>query len=151
MHEIYAFQYIMDIPLLIPDNRNILDLKDLLDFHFKSEIIEFEAKCLNCDKISIQEKKLKISHPPILTMQRLYANLNTKNNCLIKIKELLDISDYIDKDCFNNTVILYDLYGVVNHIGSLSRGHYYTFIKIFDKNIWYKFNDVFNFLLFSKN
>ena len=42
MHEIYAFQYIRDIPLLIPENKNIIGLNDLLDFHFKSEIIEFK-------------------------------------------------------------------------------------------------------------
>lgn len=41
----------MDIPLLIPENKNIIGLKDLLDFNFKSEIIEFETKCIKCNKI----------------------------------------------------------------------------------------------------
>ena len=57
MHEIYAFQYIRDIPLLIPENKNIIGLNDLLDFHFKSEIIDFETKCIKYNKISGHEKK----------------------------------------------------------------------------------------------
>ena len=42
MHEIYAFQYIMDIPLLIPENKNIIGLNDLLDFHFKLELLNMK-------------------------------------------------------------------------------------------------------------
>ena len=88
--------------------------------------------------------KKKISHPPnnlILSIQRFDANLNTKNNCLIKFEELLDMSNYIDKDCSIDEESFYLLYGIVNHIGSLSQGHYYSFIKLFDKNIWYEYND----------
>ena len=42
MHEIYAFQYIRDIPLLIPENKNIIGLNDLLDFHFKLELLNMK-------------------------------------------------------------------------------------------------------------
>jgi len=36
---------------------------------------------------------------------------------------------------------VYLLYGIVCHMGSSSGGHYYSFIKSFDDNNWYEFND----------
>ena len=49
--------------------------------------------------------------------------------------------NYIDKDCNNDEDSLYLLYGIVNHIGYLSQGHYYSIIKLYDNNIWYENND----------
>lgn len=36
---------------------------------------------------------------------------------------------------------VYDLYALVNHIGSLSGGHYYADIKSFENQKWYRFDD----------
>ena len=36
---------------------------------------------------------------------------------------------------------LYSLYSVLVHSGSLAGGHYYAFIKSFEDNHWYRFND----------
>ena len=35
----------------------------------------------------------------------------------------------------------YDLYGVVNHYGTLINGHYTAYCKNFVSNSWYLFND----------
>jgi ubiquitin C-terminal hydrolase len=35
----------------------------------------------------------------------------------------------------------YDLYGIINHYGSLSFGHYISTIKNFDENQWYQYDD----------
>ena len=37
--------------------------------------------------------------------------------------------------------IVYDLYGVVNHYGSLGGGHYTAFCQNFINKKWYEFND----------
>mgnify|MGYP002074258927 CR=1 FL=1 len=34
---------------------------------------------------------------------------------------------------------MYNLYGVVNHSGTLNSGHYTSYVKV--HNIWYLFND----------
>ena len=54
-----------------------------------------------------------------------------------------DVSKYlpcnyrnVDKDSH-----IYDLYCVVNHVGSLSSGHYYAFCKNMETNEWYNFDD----------
>ena len=36
---------------------------------------------------------------------------------------------------------VYDLYGVINHYGSLINGHYTAYCKNFIENRWYEFND----------
>lgn len=38
-----------------------------------------------------------------------------------------------------NSQVFYDLYGTVNHIGSMQSGHYVTNVKV--DNIWYHCND----------
>jgi ubiquitin carboxyl-terminal hydrolase 4/11/15 len=37
--------------------------------------------------------------------------------------------------------VLYDLYGVVNHYGSLGAGHYTAYCQNFLNKKWYEFND----------
>ena len=37
--------------------------------------------------------------------------------------------------------LIYDLYGVVNHSGSLSGGHYYAYCKNKHTGKWYEHND----------
>ena len=33
----------------------------------------------------------------------------------------------------------YKLFGIINHVGNLNYGHYYSYIKL--ENEWYEFND----------
>jgi len=37
--------------------------------------------------------------------------------------------------------VLYDLYGVSNHFGSLNGGHYTAYVKNFSNDNWYNMND----------
>jgi ubiquitin C-terminal hydrolase len=37
---------------------------------------------------------------------------------------------------------MFHLYGVVVHIGGLSGGHYYSYVKSTDTEQWYKCNDM---------
>ena len=43
--ELYTFQNMFDIPLLLPDKRDTTNLKQLLDDYFKVEYIDFEYIC----------------------------------------------------------------------------------------------------------
>ena len=145
-HELYAFQYMMDFPLLIPENKYKLDLFELLEYNFASENIVFETKCSKCNKICIHSKKLKISQPPnilILSLQRFKKNSNVKNNCFVSFSENLNLSNFIDKDCGFEGDTNYILYAIINHTGTISSGHYYSYLKISNSKDynWYEFND----------
>ena len=42
---------------------------------------------------------------------------------------------------FQDGPLVYELYSILIHSGGAFGGHYYTYIKSFDDNKWYCFND----------
>ena len=49
----YYFQKIIDIPLLIPTNKTIINFKDLLNLYFAIELVEVTYSCEFCKKKKI--------------------------------------------------------------------------------------------------
>ena len=140
----FYFQKIIDIPLLIPTNKNKIKFKELLNLYFATEFVEVTYSCEFCKKHNKFEKKLRISMAPIIlifTIQRFDYINNIKNDCKIEISETLSIDDYVDKECINIKENIYNLYGVINHYGSLNFGHYNSLIKIDKTNKWILFDD----------
>ena len=87
-------------------------------------------------------KEIKISQPPnilILSLQRQNPRTGSKNNSYVDFSDELDMSVYLDHECWNKNDAKYTLYGIGNHSGSINFGHYYAYIKI--NNSWYSFND----------
>ena len=78
----------------------------------------------------------------ILTLLKTNPLANNKNACYADFQEELNITELIDKDLHRNEQFIYDLYAVINHIGSLEFGNYYSYIKLNRENIWYEFNDI---------
>lgn len=37
--------------------------------------------------------------------------------------------------------LVYELYSILNHSGTSNAGHYFSYIKSFENNKWYAFND----------
>ena len=140
--ETYSFEKILDLPLLLPKQKSSINIKDLLDEYFDSERIKFETKCEKCKKKEWHTKVIKISQPPnilILSLQRQNPRTGTKNNSYVDFSDELDMSVYLDHECWNKNDAKYSLYGIGNHSGSINFGHYYAYIKI--NNSWYSFND----------
>ena len=142
--EIYSFQKILDFPLLFPENINndIITLKELLKLYFQTENIDFESKCDVCHKIYAHKKEIKISRPPeilILSLQRIDER-QEKLRYKVEFPQILDIYPYVDHDCGYDRECKYNLFGIINHEGRIDFGHYFSFIKIGNKN-WFKFND----------
>ena len=54
---------------------------------------------------------------------------------------MLDIKDFIDFDFGYDNNSLYELYSIINHVGKIDFGHYYSYIKLNDDNLWYEFDD----------
>ena len=143
-YESYSFQNIMDIPLLLPKDIKAIDLEILLLEYFKYEILEFETICEKCKKILNHKKDLNIVRPPkilILSLQRINYQYKVKNECLVKIPEILDIKEFIDFDFGYDNNSIYELYSIINHVGKIDFGHYYSYIKLYDDNLWYEFDD----------
>ena len=142
--ETYSFEKILDLPLLLQKHRSSIsiDIKDLLKDYFECERIKFETKCEKCKKKEWHTKEIKISQPPnilILSLQRQNPRTGSKNNCYVDFSDELDMSIYLDYECWNKNDAKYTLYGIGNHSGSIDFGHYYAYIKI--NNSWYEFND----------
>ena len=141
---IYAFQKLLDFPLLLRENMKIIDIYDLLRIYFQDEIIDFEKQCEKCHKVSKHKKIIKISRPPtilILSLQRIDPITQKKNECIVNFPKVLDMSEFLDHDCGFDMQPFYDLYAVVNHIGNIESGHYFSYIKFHQRENWYEFND----------
>ena len=142
--EIYSFQKLLDFPLLLPEKVNQIIINDLLNIYFKSELVDFEKKCDKCQKIVKHKKEMKISRPPeilILSLQRINETTKKKNECSVIFQEDLKIYDYIDHDLGYDKESDYTLIAIINHMGNMDVGHYYTYIKPLGGENWFEFND----------
>ena len=142
--DLFSFQILIDIPLLLPSEIIETNLNDLLDKFFEKEKIQFEYKCTNCLKVTSHEKVLKISKMPkilIISLQRMDHVNKIKNEIFVNFEDTLNISKYVDNDCENNINFEYKLYATINHHGEFEFGHYYSIIKLFSQKFWYEFND----------
>jgi ubiquitin C-terminal hydrolase len=75
----------------------------------------------------------------IITFKRFTPDGTNKLNYLIDFPLYnLDVSKYIKG--YNAEQYKYDLYGVCNHIGGVTGGHYTSFVKN-SQNKWYHYND----------
>ena len=102
-------------------------------------------KCPKCNKKSQASKKIELYNmPKILIIHFKRFNNNKKINTFIDFPLTnLDISKYINKKRNTNDTheLKYDLFGVINHYGSMDYGHYTSFCKNIHDNKWYEYND----------
>ena len=54
----YSFQKILDLPILLPENINYINLNLLLNMHFDYEDVQFEPKCEKCKMVSKHKKNI---------------------------------------------------------------------------------------------
>ena len=142
--EIYSFQKLLDFPLLLPENIKKIDLKDLLNIYFKTEIVEFETECETCKEKTKHHKITRISRPPeilIISLQRINESNQKKNECLVTFPKLLNLYEFIDHECGYDKESEYILFSFINHQGNMDFGHYYSYIQPLNSKNWYEFND----------
>ena len=98
-------------------------------------------KCPLCNENLQANKKIELYNlPKILIIHLKRFNNNRKINTLINFPlENLSLDNYINK--INKENNKYDLFGVINHIGTLSYGHYTAFCKNYHDNNWYQYDD----------
>ena len=132
---------LLDLPL--PDKKD-LNIYDCFDNFIEYEELEGENAWYNEDKNIYEDVKKRIifwSFPKvlILCLKRYDA---TGQNKITKLVDFplndLDLSKYIKG--YRASSYVYDLYGIINHMGNVNGGHYTTYIKVANGD-WYHFND----------
>ena len=127
-------------------------LKDCLDLYGKEDDLKDDDMwyCSQCQKLQLSTQKLQIYKSPyylIIQLKRFNVKKNIlcestftgekKDNYIIYPISDFDLSEYIVGPEKNNAK--YDLYGVIQHFGGLSGGHYTAICK--NDNNWVSYND----------
>ncbi|TVU31576.1 hypothetical protein EJB05_23266, partial [Eragrostis curvula] len=120
----------------------VATLVDALESFTKVELIE-DVMCDGCKTRVNMEKHLKIEQAPEVLVIHLKRFLNSGHN-ISKIWDKVEYTLELDIDPFmcsvGDTPQKYDLYGVVEHLGTYARGHYVCYIRSSEDD-WYKFDD----------
>jgi len=119
-----------------------IKLEKLISEFSKEEKLDRDNlyKCEQCHQESEANKKIEIYHvPKILIIHLKRFNNNKKIDTMIEFPlNNLDIKNYIKS---SDTISKYDLFGVINHYGSLEYGHYTSYCLNYHDNNWYEYND----------
>ena len=130
-------------------------LSDCLKLFCEKEILNKDNLwfCNKCKKHRIAKKQIRLYKLPIYLIIQLkkfknnigfFSSSNEKKEVYIKYPiDNLDLSQYMEN--IEGNKAKYDLYGVIQHHGEISHGHYTSICKINDK--WYLFNDEKYFLI----
>ena len=126
----------------ITNNNTKIQLTDCVDLFMQKEELN-DIHCEKCQRKTMFKKNYEISRFPkhfIITLKRFKytAYYRQKIHSLISFPLTdLDLSSHACEHINHHP--LYDLYGIVNHSGSLNGGHYYSVIK--QENAWIKYDD----------
>ena len=131
------------LSLPIPKNTGKISLFNCLDLFVSPEKLSNENKWFNETTKEYEEvvkKTIFFNFPNILVISfKRFNNTNKKINHVIDFPiENLNLSDYIHG--YKQDTFVYDLYGIANHSGSVTGGHYTSYVKV-GGELWYHFDD----------
>ncbi|KAG4072222.1 hypothetical protein HA402_007632 [Bradysia odoriphaga] len=146
-----------DLSLQVPSvSREVTstDIDKCLDNFFYGEYID-DWECPKCKEKRRAIKKLDISKLPkilVIHFKRFQVDLNGCGMLVNSSKKQINISFPLvglnmskhiapSAKAINQTKQLYNLYGVSNHYGTLTAGHYTAFCKSRVLQKWFKFDD----------
>ena len=121
-----------------------ISIYDCLNLFTQEEEIS-DIYCENCQKKQIFNKILRIERIPkylVITLKRFKYTLmyRTKMKCPIKFPiNDINLNRYLTNETNPEKNKKYDLFGIINHIGDLSVGHYFSIVE--QNNKWIKYND----------
>ncbi len=132
----------------------ITDASDLLDaltlFTTEERLVGANKySCMNCEKKTYAMKKLTIFKAPkylTIVLKRFKhvsirgKYIEQKDKRVIEYPLVLDVTPFMNKRRQYKCKILYELHGVLVHMGSTTNGHYISIIKN-DNNVWFHCND----------
>ena len=133
-YEEHIFEIFNTILLPINLSNNLIEnINEYFEWDSMDDFI-----CPKCSSKKIKSKYYFWKLPKVLSIVlKRFNNLEQKNNNLIDIPLDLNINNF----CIQNTKNkIYKLNSIVNHIGNLNMGHYYS--TILHNNKWYNCNDL---------
>lgn len=135
--------FMINLPLSIHKEKNTCSIYDCFDKYTEKEHMSGENQWFN-DKTNTKQDVDKdivfFNLPNILVLDlKRFNHTMRKNNMLVDFPlNNLNLSKYVVG--YNKNSYVYDLYGVCNHMGSTTGGHYTAYVKNANGN-WYHFND----------
>ena len=124
---------------IIEKEENYQSIKDCFDLFFEEENLEDPLFCHKCQGPQDFSKSYSINRLPyvlILSLKRFKYNQNNH----FKLRQMITYPLYNLELGEGEIKKIYDLFGVINHYGSISGGHYTSIIKN-NKNEWILCND----------
>uniref|UniRef100_H2YIV9 USP domain-containing protein n=1 Tax=Ciona savignyi TaxID=51511 RepID=H2YIV9_CIOSA len=103
--------------------------------------------CEKCAKKCDAKKGLKfIKFPYLLTLQLKRFDFDYSTMHRIKLNDCMQFPQILNLNSFTEETskegpYVYELFSIMIHSGSAAGGHYYAYIKSFENNRWYSFND----------
>lgn len=126
------------IEISIPVTNDPITIENCIEYTFKPENMPdpwFDDKTKTHKRLI---KNTKICYLPkvlVIHLKRWNHTLN-KNKQIVQYNNKLNLYPYTINNEEDNCE--YELFGVINHQGSVLGGHYYTYVK---KHVWVCFND----------
>ncbi|CEF68436.1 Ubiquitin carboxyl-terminal hydrolase 21 [Strongyloides ratti] len=145
MYQSVTFEDSVQISVELPIQPQSTKLSECLSNHFSVETLNDGWKCPKCDTIRKSTKTQRIWElPEILVIhKKRFAYVSgccDKNNVFVDFDiNNFNVSSFVHEENVKNVRYLYDLYAVVNHMGTLNSGHYTSFVRSNDQ--WFECDD----------
>ena len=140
-----TFDPFWDLSVPIPSRMDHVRLPDCFDLFTKEEVLDVDERptCCVCQKRQKSVKYLSIHKFPHLLLVHL-KRFPSQDQSEVKIDTCvnlmvngLDLSPYSAEE----TPAQYSMYGVTNHSGTLTSGHYTALCKHPHTTEWHEYND----------
>lgn len=158
-----CFDPILDLSLPIPEEKqqlqssrsrhrqgsNTCDIYDCLRAFTEVEYLAGDEAyhCPQCNKKRKAQKQLLLNRPPeilVLHLKRFSFHVYLREKVVTFVKyplQGLDLQPFVANFARGYLEPKYDLFATVNHIGSVSGGHYTAFCRSPEDEKWYLKND----------
>lgn len=137
------FDYFTTMSLSVADTK-VASLDNCLDDYCKPEILDNDNMwlCNRCKNKVNAIKRIKIwNSPNCLVIQLKKFDYNGKHNTHVTFPLELDISKYLSRYNASKTNSKYKLGSIVNHMGSMESGHYYSYVYNETVGNWVDYDD----------
>jgi ubiquitin carboxyl-terminal hydrolase 8 len=135
--------FMINLPIPPDDPKKMIDLYDCFNLYVEGETMEGDNGWLNEEtgKKETVKKEIKFwSFPNVLAidLKRFNSRGQKRQSFVAFPLDKLDLSRYVIG--YKKKSYIYELYGIANHSGSTSGGHYTSYVKNANGK-WYHFND----------
>ncbi|ORZ00919.1 hypothetical protein BCR43DRAFT_158924 [Syncephalastrum racemosum] len=124
-------------------------LEESFQNYIAEEILDGDNQYMS-DTYGLQDAKKGIifeSFPPVLQLQLKRFEYDMEKDSMLKVNDRhefpleINLETYLAPEARKTEPYNYNLHGVLVHVGDLTAGHYYAFVKPQREGPWFKFDD----------